>query len=106
MIIWDTKYKFVSLIGIYAIQNFNNTNHLSIATGSRTTIYNVLENGDPNDGCDPTINEVEQQFLIKWKNWANIHNTWETYENLKEQKVNGLKKLENYLKNLNEINEW
>ncbi|XP_076103177.1 chromodomain-helicase-DNA-binding protein 1-like isoform X1 [Mytilus galloprovincialis] len=77
-----------------------------LATGSRTTIYNVLENGDPNDGCDPSINEVEQQFLIKWKNWANIHNTWETYENLKEQKVNGLKKLENYLKNLNEINEW
>ena len=76
------------------------------ATGSRTTIYNVLESGDPNDGCDPHINEVEQHFLIKWKNWANIHNTWESYENLKEQKINGLKKIENYKKNLQEINEW
>lgn len=76
------------------------------ATGSRTTIYNVLENGDPNDGCDASINEVEQQFLIKWKNWANIHNTWETYANLKEQKVNGLKKIENYIKNQQEVNDW
>ena len=65
-----------------------------------------MEHGDPNNGCDPSINEVEQQFLIKWKNWANIHNTWETYENLKEQKVNGLKKIDNFRKNLQEINDW
>lgn len=76
------------------------------ATGSRTTIYNVLESGDPNDGCDPQINDLEHQYLIKWKSWANIHNTWETYENLKEQKVNGLKKIENYIKNKQEIDEW
>jgi hypothetical protein len=30
----------------------------------------------------------------------------ESYENLKEQKINGLKKIENYKKNLQEINEW
>lgn len=48
------------------------------ATGSATTIYEVDEHGDPNEGCDetdPLKNEV--QYLIKWKGWSHIHNTWE-----------------------------
>ncbi|XP_022330657.2 chromodomain-helicase-DNA-binding protein 1-like isoform X3 [Crassostrea virginica] len=76
------------------------------ATGSKTTIYNVQDNGDPNDGMDPGKEETEKQFLIKWKNWAHIHNTWESYKTLKEQKVHGLKKLDNYIKKQEEIREW
>lgn len=76
------------------------------ATGSKTTIYNVQDSGDPNDGVDPATEETEKQFLIKWKNWAHIHNTWESYKTLKEQKVHGLKKLDNYVKKQDEIREW
>nr|XP_022330657.1 chromodomain-helicase-DNA-binding protein 1-like isoform X3 [Crassostrea virginica] len=76
------------------------------ATGSKTTIYNVQDNGDPNDGMDPGKEDTEKQFLIKWKNWAHIHNTWESYKTLKEQKVHGLKKLDNYIKKQEEIREW
>lgn len=50
--------------------------------------------------------EFEKQYLIKWKGWAHIHNTWETSEALYEQKVNGLKKLENYMKREEEIRDW
>lgn len=52
-------------------------------------MYAVEENGDPNEGCD--INDTdntEQQYLIKWKGWSHIHNTWESEQSLKDQKVN------------------
>jgi len=76
------------------------------ATGSKTTCYNVEDNGNPNANVDSTKEETQHQFLIKWKNWAHIHNTWESLENLEEQKVHGLKKLDNYHKKMKEINEW
>ncbi|XP_076465125.1 chromodomain-helicase-DNA-binding protein 1-like isoform X2 [Babylonia areolata] len=111
------------------------------ATGSKTTDYNVQENGDPNtSGSSINTSQVdvvegegegdkpkeesrdrkekegeegkekggktEKQYLIKWKGWAHIHNTWETLSSLQEQKVNGLKKLENYIKKEEEIDEW
>ena len=63
------------------------------------------ENGDPNQQL-PQDTAKELQYFIKWKNWAHIHNTWESEENVREQKVNGLKKLDNYIKKLEEINEW
>eukprot|EP01080_Neovahlkampfia_damariscottae_P010557 gene10557-3076_t len=44
------------------------------------------------------------EFLIKWKGWAHIHNTWNTFEELKLYK--GFKKVENYLKKIKEIDEW
>lgn len=50
--------------------------------------------------------EMEDQYLIKWKNWSHIHNTWESDNSLKEQKVKGLKKLENFIKKENEIEIW
>ncbi|CAH0562488.1 unnamed protein product [Brassicogethes aeneus] len=76
-------------------------------TGNTTTCYHVEENGDPNEGCDPNDREnTEDQYLIKWKDWAHIHNTWESDQSLKEQKVKGLKKLENYIKKEVEISQW
>ncbi|XP_050400629.1 chromodomain-helicase-DNA-binding protein 1 isoform X1 [Patella vulgata] len=76
------------------------------ATGSKTAAYNVEISGDPNEGFDPEKEEYELQYSIKWKNWSNIHNTWETEASLKEQKVNGLKKLENLKKREEELAEW
>ncbi|KAG8223002.1 hypothetical protein J437_LFUL000710, partial [Ladona fulva] len=57
------------------------------ATGGITTVYAVEENGDPNkdyDADDP--DQTETQYLIKWKGWSHIHNTWESEQSLKDQK--------------------
>lgn len=46
------------------------------------------ESGDPNDGCDPNnLEETELQYLIKWKDRAHIHNTWESMDSLKDKVV-------------------
>lgn len=76
------------------------------ATGSKTTLYNVEDHGDANCNIDPSTDETEKQYLIKWKNWAHIHNTFESDSTLADQKVNGMKKLENYKKRENEIAQW
>ncbi|XP_046453090.1 chromodomain-helicase-DNA-binding protein 1-like isoform X2 [Daphnia pulex] len=78
------------------------------ATGPSTTIYTIEENGDPNANFCPKRepDKVEQQFLIKWLGWSHIHNTWESEQTLRDQKVKGLKKLENYLKRDDEIRVW
>ncbi|GFU37045.1 chromodomain-helicase-DNA-binding protein 1 [Nephila pilipes] len=73
------------------------------AVGASTTVYAVDDFGDPND---ENAVEKEEQYLIKWKGWSYMHNTWETVESLKEQKAQGFKKLENYIKRLEEIDEW
>uniref|UniRef100_A0A6B2E7W5 Chromodomain-helicase-DNA-binding protein 1 n=1 Tax=Phlebotomus kandelakii TaxID=1109342 RepID=A0A6B2E7W5_9DIPT len=73
-------------------------------TGNQTTVYAIEEAGvDPNEGGD---GETEEQYLIKWKGWSHIHNTWESQESLKEQKVKGMKKLENYIKRERDIEMW
>lgn len=46
------------------------------------------------------------QYLIKWKDWAHIHNTWESETTLREQKVKGMKKLENFIKRESELEYW
>lgn len=73
------------------------------ATGACTTVYAVDDFGNPND---ENAEEKEQQFLIKWKGWSYLHNTWESEATLKEQKVQGMKKLENYVKKQDELKEW
>ncbi|KAJ3639673.1 hypothetical protein Zmor_003017 [Zophobas morio] len=76
-------------------------------TGNITTMYYIEDNGDPNEGVDPNdLENTEQQYVIKWKDWAHIHNTWESEDSLKEQKVKGIKKLENYIKKEMEIQQW
>ncbi|KAG8189233.1 hypothetical protein JTE90_013762 [Oedothorax gibbosus] len=73
------------------------------ATGGSTTVYAVNDYGDPNEIIEA---ENEEQYLIKWKNWAHLHNTWESEASLKEQKVQGLKKLQNYMTKLEQIAVW
>lgn len=80
---------------------------LCLVTGNTTTIYAVEENGDPNKDCDPEdLENTELQYLIKWKGWSHIHNTWESEKSLKDQKVKGLKKLENFVKREEELAAW
>uniref|UniRef100_A0A7N6BLT4 DNA helicase n=1 Tax=Anabas testudineus TaxID=64144 RepID=A0A7N6BLT4_ANATE len=76
------------------------------ATGASTTVYAIEENGDPCEGFDPDNDEGETQYLIKWKGWSYIHNTWESIDSLTQQKVKGLKKLDNYKKKMDELNSW
>ena len=70
------------------------------AVGSSTTIYNMELDGDPDKGGDC------QQFLIKWKKYSYLHNTWESYESLKEVKAKGQKKVENFVKKQEELDQW
>ncbi|KAG8575183.1 hypothetical protein GDO81_009465 [Engystomops pustulosus] len=75
-------------------------------TGAPTTVYAVEANGDPCADFNPETDEGEHQFLIKWKGWSYIHSTWESEESLQQQKVKGLKKLENFKKKDDEIKQW
>ncbi|XP_051539181.1 chromodomain-helicase-DNA-binding protein 1 isoform X2 [Myxocyprinus asiaticus] len=76
------------------------------ATGAVTTVYAVEADGDPNANFDPNRQPGEVQYLIKWKNWSHIHNTWETEETLKQQNVKGMKKLDNFKKKEQEKKKW
>ncbi|XP_073424854.1 chromodomain-helicase-DNA-binding protein 2 isoform X4 [Dendrobates tinctorius] len=75
-------------------------------TGAPTTVYAMEANGDPCADFNPETDEGEHQFLIKWKGWSYIHSTWESEESLQQQKVKGLKKLENFKKKEDEIKQW
>lgn len=77
------------------------------ATGASTTVYAVEEFGDPNAGAaDLPEEEKETQYLIKWKGWSYLHNTWESLATLQEQKVKGIKKVENFIKREDELRYW
>ena len=76
-------------------------------TGAKTTRYSsdypqmlVQVANNPNN------EEVLTQYLIKWKGWSHLHNTWESKETLETQKVKGMKKLENFMKRMAEIEKW
>lgn len=90
-------------------------------TGNQTTIYaieesgfdpnevksNEKENGNDGDGDDEKRSDLtEVQYLIKWKGWSYIHNTWESESTLREQKAKGMKKLDNFIKKELEENYW
>uniref|UniRef100_F7D0V6 Chromodomain helicase DNA-binding protein 1 n=1 Tax=Xenopus tropicalis TaxID=8364 RepID=F7D0V6_XENTR len=76
------------------------------ATGGTTTIYAVEADGDPNANFNETKEAGETQYLLKWKGWSSIHNTWETEDTLKQQNVKGMKKLDNYKKKEQEKKRW
>uniref|UniRef100_A0A8C1KT62 Chromodomain helicase DNA binding protein 1 n=1 Tax=Cyprinus carpio TaxID=7962 RepID=A0A8C1KT62_CYPCA len=76
------------------------------ATGGVTTVYAVEADGDPNANFDPNKQPGEVQYLMKWKNWSHIHNTWETEETLKQQNAKGMKKLDNFKKKEQEKKKW
>jgi chromodomain-helicase-DNA-binding protein 1 len=69
-------------------------------------VYAVEANGDPSDDFDTEREEGEVQYLIKWKGWSYIHSTWESEDSLQQQKVKGLKKLENFKKKEDEVKQW
>ena len=54
----------------------------------RTKIKEIFEHGDP---------KLDFEYLIKWVDVAHIHNSWETYDSLKEKGLKGFKKLDNYI---------
>lgn len=79
------------------------------ATGPSTTIYNIDEFGDPNvnyNGDDETQSDGEEQFLIKWKNWSHLHNTWESNSSLQQAHVKTSRILENFLKQHEQTRSW
>lgn len=100
MINWESFSCLVSYIFFKADPN------LFAATGASTTVYAVEANGDPSGDFDTEREEGETQYLIKWKSWSYIHSTWESEESLQQQKVKGLKKLENFKKKEDEIKQW
>lgn len=71
------------------------------ATGPGTTVYSIKQRGDPNKK-----NGNEKQFLIKWKGYSHLHNTWESEESLKVLNAKGMKKVDNFHKKQEEIEDW
>lgn len=98
LLIWEGFYCLLSCEAYTSI--------LFAATGASTTVYAVEANGDPSGDFDTEKDEGEIQYLIKWKGWSYIHSTWESEESLQQQKVKGLKKLENFKKKEDEIKQW
>jgi hypothetical protein len=47
--------------------------------------WTVKFNGDPNETLE--TEELEQQFLIKWKGWSHINNTWESEKSIGKSPV-------------------
>ncbi|CAD5210016.1 unnamed protein product [Bursaphelenchus xylophilus] len=77
------------------------------AIGSNTTEYNVQVQGDPNANADEIpFEERELQFLIKWQGWSHWHNTWESPKSLAASGAKGSKKLDNYIKKMQEVELW
>lgn len=54
---------------------------------------------------EPSVN-LERQFLIKWAGWSHLHNTWESEASLQAVNAKGMKKIDNYMKRLREVEEW
>lgn len=104
----DIQHEPYNLIILNEVCSFDSKHHLSLftATGASTTFYAVEENGDPGADFDPEKEEGETQFLIKWKGWSYIHNTWESVDFLTQQKVKGIKKLDNFKRKNEELNSW
>ena len=70
-------------------------------TGNQTILYN--------DNLQRTVSTdepTEKQYLIKWTNWSNLHNTWESAESLKIIGCTGMRKLENFIRRVEDAGYW
>ena len=80
------------------------------ATGPGTTVYSIKQTGiDPNanlDDSNVSDDDLETQYLIKWKGYSHLHNTWESDASLEKMGAKGLKKIDNFMKKQHEINMW
>ena len=74
------------------------------ATGPATTTYSVEANGDPN--VKWSGERKETQYLIKWKGYSHLHNTWESDASLARLTAKGVKKVENFSKRMDELADW
>ena len=74
------------------------------ATGPATTTYSVETNGDPNVKWSGESKET--QYLIKWKGYSHLHNTWESDRSLADLTAKGVKKVENFTKRMDELSDW
>lgn len=75
-------------------------------TGAITTVY-APDYEELRKRPDPLPGEPQEvQYLIKWKGWSHLHNTWETEKSLIEQNVKGIKKLSNLMKREQDIANW
>ena len=58
------------------------------ATGPATTVYTVASRGDPNtEAKNQEDEDLVMQYLIKWKGYSHLHNTWESDASLKIRNV-------------------
>ena len=46
------------------------------------------------------------QYLIKWKMYSHLHNTWESDDSLREKTAKGVKKVDNFIKKQEELDNW
>jgi chromodomain-helicase-DNA-binding protein 1 len=56
--------------------------------------WTVKFNGDPNETLE--TEELEQQFLIKWKGWSHINNTWESEKSIGRRIVKKIELVQSY----------
>ncbi|CAF0823138.1 unnamed protein product [Didymodactylos carnosus] len=76
-------------------------------TGPSTTVYNTDECGMNQEYNEQVqIESDEEQYLIKWKNWSYLHNTWESRLSLEQAHVKGLKVVDNYVKLYEQTQNW
>lgn len=96
------------------LPNYNEENmHIDLSDEDDETFYAVdytaiQSSGDAIDGVydhkrhDDHLDDAEDKptvnlrYLVKWQGYSYIHNTWETYDHLKQ--FRGFKRVENYIK--------
>lgn len=60
--------------------------------------HRLKEGMEPVHRWDAASIKTHFEFLIKWADQSHLHNTWETYEQLKDNQTRGLKRVDNYFK--------